>query len=424
MLPRPDFVPMPVPEQAEAPSPVDATDASSMIEMKFDLVVKGNPPKLHDFSSGLPSSAFEREISSKTSKWTAHEQILEYGCVALSAQGPSSQSIVDLLVTHMRLQLNYTDRAGCMMSDEHNFSNDLSILIATLVGIYILEAQHANRQPEITRLCGSRGTPLSASDFDPADRAVMTGATAGFSRPIAPVKVMIHPESNRTEQVAVYAYGANLMERLMPLDGTAAQQVCKKNSRARTRPSIAGLRRSKRLEKGQIIATKRHANLPRRYAPRCIFGSGLARYSCILEGDAEKLDEMTLQLSWQPKDRVSESLVLRLANDAGIHGVPTLVGSRDIANMDDGHIRSRLRETFQGLDSIRRVDKVLRAIIWREDGIPLSSVNNIVELLCGFESILRSMSDQQPPAPNADKFFFSHHRFAWCRDTAHEHQRT
>ena len=389
---RPDFVAMRVRQRAEAPSPVDATDASSMIEMKFDHVVKGNPPKLHDFSSGLPSSAFEREISSKTSKWTAHEQILEYGCVALSAQGPSSQSIVDLLITHMRLQLNYTDRAGCMMSDEHNFSDDISILFATLIGIYILDAQHAGRQPEITRLCGSHGTPLTASDFDPTDRAVTTGATAGLSRPIAPVKAMIHPESNPAEQVAVYAYGANLMERLMPLDGTAAQEVCKKNPRARPRPSIAGLRKSKRLDKGQVVATKRHANLPRRFAPRCIFGSGLARYSCILEGDGEKLDEMTLQLSWQPKDRVSESLVLRLANEAGIRGVPTLVGSRDIANMDDGQIRSRLRETFQGLDSIRRVDKVLRAIIWREDGIPLSSVNNIVELLGGFESILRSMS--------------------------------
>ena len=222
---------MHVPPGAEAPSPVDATDASSMVEMKFDRAVKGNPPKLHNFSSGLPSSAFETEISSKTSKWTAHEQILEYGCVALSAQGPASQSIVDLLVTHMRLQLNYTDRAGCMISDEHNFSDDFSVLFAALIGIYILEAQHAGRQPGITRLCGSRGTPLTDSDFDPADRAVTTGATTGLSRPIAPVKVMIHPESNPTEQLAVYAYGANLMERLMPLDGAAAQQLCKKSSR-------------------------------------------------------------------------------------------------------------------------------------------------------------------------------------------------
>ena len=360
--------------------------------MKFDRAVKGNPPKLHNFSSGLPSSAFETEISSKTSKWTAHEQILEYGCVALSAQGPTSQSIVDLLVTHMRLQLNYADRAGCMISEEHNFSDDFSILFAVFIGIYILEAQHAGRQPEITRLCGSRGTPLRDSDFDLADRAVTAGATAGLSRPIAPIKVMIHPESNPTEEVAAYAYGANLMERLMPLDGAAAQQLCKKRSRARARPSIAGLRKSKRLGKGQVVATKCHANLPRRFAPRCIFGSGLARYSCVLEGDMEKLDEMTLQLSWQPKDRVSEASVLRLANDAGVRGVPTLVGSRHLANMDDGKIRSRLWETFQGLDSIRPVNMVLRAIIWKEDAIPLSSVNNIVELLSGFESILRSMS--------------------------------
>ena len=308
------------------------------------------------------------------------------------AQGPYSQSIVDLLVTHMRLQLNYTDRAGCMISDERNFSDDFSVLFAALIGVYILEVQHAGRQPEITRLCGSRGTPLSDSDFDLADRVVTTGATAGLSRPIAPVKVTIHPESNPTDQVAAYAYGANLMERLMPLDGATAQQPCKKSSRARARPSMTGLRKSKRLGKGQVVATKCHAKLPRRFAPRCIFGSGLARYSCVLEGDTEKLDEMTLQLSWQPKDRVSEASVLRLANEAGVRGVPTLVGSRDLAHMDDGKIRSRLRETFQGLDSIRPVNTILRAIVWKEDPIPLSSVNNIVEFLCGFESILRSMS--------------------------------
>ena len=297
MLLRPDFVAVHVPQRAEAPSPVDATDASSMIEMKFDLAVKGNPPKLHDFSSGLPSSAFEREISSRTSKWTAHEQILEYGCVALSAQGPATQYIVDLLVTRMRLQLNYVDRAGCMMSDEHNFSDDFSVPFAVLIGIYILEAQHASRQPEIIRLCRARGTPLSASDFNPTDRVVTTGATTGISRPIAPVKVMIHPKSNPTEQVAAYAYGANLMERLLPLDRAASQQLRNKSSRARTRPSIAGRKKSKRLGRGQVIATKLHAKLPRRFAPRCIFGSGLVRYSCVLEGDTERSDELTLQLS-------------------------------------------------------------------------------------------------------------------------------
>jgi hypothetical protein len=79
-------VAMHVPPGAKAPSPVDATDARCMIELKFDYVEKGNPPKLHDLSSGLAISTFDTAGSSKSSKWTPPEQILDYSCFALSAQ--------------------------------------------------------------------------------------------------------------------------------------------------------------------------------------------------------------------------------------------------------------------------------------------------------------------------------------------------
>src|SRR5271170_3233037 len=61
---RPDFVAMNVPLSAEVPSPVDATDAGSMIEMKFDFVEKGKPLQFHNPNSGVVPSTFEDEKSS------------------------------------------------------------------------------------------------------------------------------------------------------------------------------------------------------------------------------------------------------------------------------------------------------------------------------------------------------------------------
>jgi hypothetical protein len=177
--PRPDFVALHLPPGAEVPSPVDARDALCMIEMKFDDVVKSQPPKLHDSRSGSAVQlTYGGTVTLQSSRWTDLEQIMDYDCLALTAQGPICNFMIGLLVTLMRLQIM------CMISEERNFSDNFSLLFTILIGLYKSEAQRAGLQSAITLLSGPEGMPLQPSDFDASDRVVRTGAMRNVSRPI------------------------------------------------------------------------------------------------------------------------------------------------------------------------------------------------------------------------------------------------
>jgi hypothetical protein len=389
---------MDVPPGTEFPSPIDARDVQCMIEVKHDDVVQGQPPKLSKSGTAMRST-YGSAATSRGSKCTPHEQMLDYDCFALAAQGLIRDFMFGLLVTFMRLQITYADRAGCMLSEERNFSEDFSVLFAIIIAVYKLETRRAGLQSAITTLSGPGDTPLEPLDFDTSDRAVRTGAMTNISRPITPFQVRARLASPSAEHVSVFARGVNLMERPMAIDWEAAQSS-RKNSTpnivVRTRPSIARLAKSNGLVKTQAIAVsegatsaKRSTTLPRQFAPRCIFGSGVARYHCVVDANSCRSAGSTLQLSWQPKSRLSEATVLRLANERGIPGVPTLIGSGDIANTDDSVVRSSLQLKFAGLPSIRPVNNVLRAIVWREDCIPLSSVGDIHDFLSASQSILQ-----------------------------------
>ena len=386
---------------AEVPNPVDARDAQAIIEMKFDDVIEGHPPKLRDpESSEGVGSTYAGPLTSKTSRLTPHEQILEYNCFALAAQGPIRHHMLGLLITCMRIQIMYTDRTGCMISEERNFSGDFSLLFAVLIGIYRSEAQHAGLEPAITPLSTPDGTPLEMPDFDASDIEVQTGSTTHISRPIQPFQTLVQLASASAEDVIVYAHGVNLMERPVAISEETALPPCT-NSTAqaalKTRPSISRLAKSKALEKNREIAVsqlgqtaRRPGGVSRQFAPRSIFGSGLARYLCVLETSLLGNADLTLQLSWQPKGRLSEASMLRLANEYGVSGVPTLIGSGDIADTDEGSIRSSLQQAFP---EIRRADhKVLRAVVWQENCMPLSSVYDMDDFLAASQSIVRSTS--------------------------------
>jgi hypothetical protein len=388
-----------LPPGAEVPSPVDARDALCVIEMKYDDVVKSQPPKLHDKNSGSAArSTYGGTVTLQSSRWTDLEQIMDYDCLALAAQGPIRNFMLGLLVTLMRLQIMYADRAGCMISEEQNFSDNFGLLFAILIGLYKSEARRAGLQSAITLLSGPDGTPLQPSDFDASNRVVRTGAMRNVSRPITPFQVVVKPALAPAECVTVYAHGTNLMERPMAIEEGTARSLYESSSQhisLKTRPSISRLVKSKGAEKTRAIALSEFGefstDLPRQFAPRSIFGSGTARYRCVLEQGAQT-QESTLQLSWQPKCRLSEALVLRLANEHRILGVPTLIGSNDIADMDDSLVRSSLQRKFAGLPSVRPVDKVLRAIVWEEDCIPLSSVEDMNDFLSASQSILQDKS--------------------------------
>ena len=393
---------MHVPPGTKAPSSVDAKDANCMIELKFDHVVQGHPPKLHDRDSGTPvRSTYGAAAASQTSRLNHLEQLLDYNCFALSAQGPIRHHMFGLLITYMRCQIMYADRAGCIISVERDFSDDFSVLFAVLIAIYRSEARRAGSESAITTLANSGATPLHSSVFDPSDRVVRTGAMTNISRPITPFQVPVQLTSVAAQHVSAFAHGVNLMERPIAISSEAALTMRQSNvprKTVSTRPSISRLAKSKGLEKNQAIAVSLaessitgSAALPRQFAPRSIFGSGTARYRCVLDSNPCGAAGSTLQLSWQPKSRISEATVLRLANEHDIPGVPTLIASGNIADMDKGFVRSRLQDKFVGFPSIRPVNRVLRAIVWEEECIPLSSVDNMHDFLSASLCILQGM---------------------------------
>jgi len=380
----------------ETPDPVDARDANCMIELKFDLVVQGQPPKLHHRTSGTAvRSTFGGAVMSHDARLTPHEQMLEYDCVALAAQTAFRRFVLGLLITYMRLQIMYADRAGCMISVERNFSDDFGVLFAVLIGIYRSEARRAGLEPAIRVLSGP-DVPLVASDFETLDQPVETGSMKYISRKVAPFEVRVRLASAPTQLVSALGHGFNMMERPMAITSEAAQashQDSTPHQPLRSRPSTSRLAKSKALEVNQEIALLDaegdSVDARRQFAPRYIFGSGTARYLCVYGTDKPGAVKSTLQLSWQPKGRLSEVTVLRLANECNVPGVPTLVASNDIAELDDGSVRTRLQRTFAELPSIWPVNKVLRALVWKEEGVPLSTVVDMNNFLSAFQCILR-----------------------------------
>ena len=142
--------------------------------------------------------------------------------------------MLGLLVTCMRLQMMYADRAGCMISEEQNFSNDFGLLFAVLIGLHRSEVKRAGLQSTISASSGPEGTPLQPSDFDTCDKVVRTGAMTNISRPISPLQMLVKLTLTPAEHVAVYAHGFNLMARPMAID--SSQQLP-----LRTRPPISRL---------------------------------------------------------------------------------------------------------------------------------------------------------------------------------------
>jgi len=202
----------------ETPNPVDARDADCMIELKFDLVVQGQPPKLRDRNPGTAvSSTFGGAVMSHDARLTPHEQILEYDCVALAAQTAFRRFVLGLLITYMRLQIMYADRAGCMISVERNFSDDFGILFAVLIGVYRFEVRGAGLEPAIRVLPSPDAVPLVASYFETSDQPVETGSMKYISRKVTPFEVRVHPISVPTQLVSALGHGFNMMERPMAI---------------------------------------------------------------------------------------------------------------------------------------------------------------------------------------------------------------
>ena len=381
----------------ESPDSIDARDANCLIELKFGQVVQGQPPKLHDRNSGIAvRSTYGAAVMSHDARLNPHEQLLEYNCVALAAQAALRRYMLGLLITYMRLQIMYADRAGCMISVERDFSDDFGILFAVLIGVYKSEVRRAGLEPAIRVLPGPGVAPLDPSDFKTSDQLVEIGSMKCISRKITPFEVQVQLVSAPAQHVSAFGHGFNMMERPMAVTWEVVQASRQDSTPHRplnTRPSVSRLAKSKALEEIALLDAESSANssvdAPRQFAPRYIFGSGTARYHCVFDAETPGAAKSTLQLSWQPKSRLSEATVLRLANECNVPGVPTLIASNDIAELDDGSVRSRLQRTFAALPSIRPVNKVLRALVWKEECVPLSTVVDIDDFLSAAQCVLK-----------------------------------
>lgn len=377
-----------------------------MTEVKYDNHKKSKPPVLHDAESGKRMvSTYALPTPKKGNpKWNPREQILDYASFGQTVQAPYRRGMFGVLITHMRIQLVFADRGGCFYSDEKSFASNFALFLAVFIALQSLSGEDAGTEPALTRLAGSANTPLSPADFSTSDTKVFTGGLRTITRPVAPFKVEVQPCSGPSERMAVYAFGHNFVERPVAIKEPVALGLI---SKALHRKTLATRKSNPRFAKaigmeisqmqaaataaqsGQDAYDKGTEDCPRQYAPRVIFGSGISRFQARLVNDSTI---HMLQLAWQHKGSVSEAWILRYANELGLRGVPTLVGSYDLADMDDGTIRSRLRKAFHGLKSIRPVNFVLTAEVWKEVCVPLHCITNIANILSALECVLTSAS--------------------------------
>lgn len=326
------------------------------------------------------------------------EQGTDYATLVLDAKAPHQRGVHTIFFVNERIQMGFTDRGGSIYSPEADFSDNYAIPLATFVTLQQLSPEDGGAEIALERLSDPSNTPLSQADFSTGDIEVTTGSVKTLTHRVAPFKLQVQSVANPTQRIQVYAFGHNLVERPAPIDTDLADRVisatlregAKKPSRRASSRSLKPTAKELGRQAQQELEAYRKGTVecPRQFTPRVIFGSAVSRYQARIAGSTAT---HMLQISWQNESAVSEAAILRRANELAIPGVPTLIGSYDIARMDDGPMRSRLRNAFDGLRSIRDVNRVLRAELWKEVCRPLHSVTNILDFLQALECIVQGM---------------------------------
>lgn len=385
--------------RGDAPRLIHASKAKFMVEVKFDDKTQtSRPPPLHDSDSGEHMRSTYSCPNSKTKTYlSGKNQTLEYLAYTLTTQSPWLRGIFGTLITYTRLQMLFSDRGSCFYSAEINFSRNFAILPAVFIALQLLNGEEIGVETALARLVDPCDTPLPAEAFSTLDIEVVTGTVKTITRAVAPFKVEVQATTDSSEMISVYAFGHNLVERPASISGNEfisaleAESVVTPLSRRTSRRALKGTLKQLQLQQElEDVYNKGSKECPRQFLPRVIFGGAPCRFQARLDPEISSAVHM-LQLSWQHKGAASEAAILRLANERGIRGVPTLVGSYDVAEMDEGSVRSRLRSAFDGLRSIRKVNMVLRAEAWKEICVPLHSITDIVNFLKALECHLQGM---------------------------------
>ena len=363
-----------------------------IVELKHNHVKKSRAPDLHDPASATPlESTYTRpQDENPNPRFRDLEQLLEYCALVLTAQAPHRRFIFGILVNHMRIQILYMDRGGCAISEEFNCEEDFSVLLGLFLALKVT--------PEVLFGVDTAITRLDKRDYSDhlmfkQELKELAGLPAEPNRQTPPFLVRVQSASNPEVHVEVVAHGNDLLACPAPskkVDEYSARQLNSHplNQLEGEPPSLSNITGR---AGGTPIGATADINQPPdarlvgpMYSPRTIFGPSTVRFLCQIPGRAE---DGTLQLSWERKTRLSEAVVLRLANESGIEGVPHLVASYDIADLDRESIRAKLSSAFK--NSTRATNTVYRALVFETEFMPLSRVTDILCILSAWQSIVR-----------------------------------
>ena len=392
-LTRPDFVGILQRPGNDANGKIDIHDVVSIVELKHDRVKKSRAPDLHDPASETPlESTYARpQGENPNPRFKYLEQLLEYCALVLTAQAPHRRFIFGILVNHMRIQILYMDRGGCAISEEFNCEEDFSVLLGLFLALKVAPEALFGIDHAITRL--DKG--------DCADHVICDdeldeffGTLAGPNHQTHPFLVRVQSASSPEKHVEIVAHGNDLLARPVPCKETEGNPVQQLRTRIPLdkyegeRPGSSKITgRAQEAPAGVVTGISQPPDaspVGPMHSPRTIFGPSTVRFLCHISG---RSGDGILQLSWERKTRVSEAVVLRLANELRIEGVPTLVGAYDIADLDEESIRSRLSTAFKGFT--RATNTVCRALVFESEFIPLSRVTDIICILSAWQSIVR-----------------------------------
>lgn len=386
----------------------DVHDALAMIEFKYDKnVQKGDPPTLHPSDSEKPlASTFASLLPAGfQSRYKGIEQLGEYNGVTQTAQAPFKNNVIGTLITSTRMLLEYTDRGGAVLSTEHNFHEDFSVMLASVLAHKDSATDLEGLQPGITPLARKDKTPIPLSEFEINPVEVRTGNTAAISRRVVPFKVDLKLDALHGQLVEVFAFGHDLCAQAIPMSEEDARKrwslqlsapppcVMDVELPSGDKPTPVGtLTREAKVRANVAIHKARQeaafAKPPKQYAPSTLSGSATTRFK------AKALHSETtgiLQLSWESGRFESETNVIRRVNRLGIKVVPKLIGSADIAELDKGAVRGRLLAAFP--KQMRPTGMVLKAMLFETSWTPLHAVIDIRHFLRATASIIQGMSD-------------------------------
>lgn len=389
---RPDLVVTKVPRPGElVPLHIDAHDCYVMVEFKKNDVQGSNAPVLHPLGASEPlkSTYLTGGPRGGESRATPLEQTLDYAGIPLSAQAPQRHYIFCVIVIYKKVQVIYADRAGCIISAEINFGNDIGRLLAVFLALKLAPDAIMGPASAYKPLAMSINSPIPPSSFQCSEVEVRRGSNLTIGRQVSPFQLEVQMVSSRHRMTPIFAHGCDLAARPGACKTVDDAHALREAQDKRLQISMMPRKYPRRPDAGGPThegggPRKGDPNSPKQFSPRAIFGSVVSRFACT---SASGVENWTLQLSSEPKSGIPEAVILLYANRLGIPGIPRLKGSYEVADFDKCPMRAMLRAAFPTYTW--PTETVTRAIVLDGHAMPLSNVTDIRLFLSALEDMIR-----------------------------------